>query len=142
MSGAASLRAVALEYAPMGLDDLAWVVQIEQATNAHPWSRQHFADSLSAGYSAWVMRAEGQAMGYGVMLLVGDEAHLLTISVHPAHQGRGLGALLLTHLGAVAQRFGALQMFLEVRPSNAAALAYYPAAQGREDALVMRWSMS
>ena len=99
----------------------------------------------------------GQAMGYGVMLLVGDEAHLLTISVHPAHQGRGLGALLLTHLGAVAQRFGALQMFLEVRPSNAAALAlyqrfgfdtvgrrkaYYPAENGREDALVLTRSLT
>ena len=64
-----------------------------------------------------------------------------------------LGRRLLDHLASTAREAGATQLFLEVRPSNAAALAlyaragfetigrrkgYYPAAGGREDALVMR----
>ena len=60
---------------------------------------------------------------------------------------------MLQHLGDVARAAGATQIFLEVRPSNEAALAlykkvgfemigrrkgYYPALNGREDAVVMR----
>jgi ribosomal-protein-alanine N-acetyltransferase len=68
-------------------------------------------------------------------------------------QGQGLGSMLLAHLCKVAVAFGATQLFLEVRSSNEAGLRlydkwgfvrigcrkdYYPAAQGREDAIVMR----
>jgi ribosomal-protein-alanine N-acetyltransferase len=80
-----------------------------------------------------------------------DEAHLLNIAVAPTAQGQGLGARLLQHAMREAARDGMDNMYLEVRPSNPCALqiyqafgfrqiglrkAYYPAAEGREDALV------
>jgi [ribosomal protein S18]-alanine N-acetyltransferase len=143
-----------LDFMPMSEADLEWVVDNERELHPYPWSYGNFVDSLAAGYSSWVMRDAGKPVGYAVMLLVLDEAHLLNISVIRARHGNGLGAALLAHLFGEAQARGATQFFLEVRPSNARAIAlyrrigftpigrrnrYYPAADGgREDAIVMR----
>ena len=77
--------------------------------------------------------------------------HLLNIGVARQHQGKGLGARLLRHVMASAMHHGGLRMFLEVRPGNARAVDlyrqfgfrqigrrkdYYPARDGREDALI------
>lgn len=140
-------------FLPMTEVDLDWVVAEERDLHPFPWTRGNFADSLSAGYSAWVMKADGENAGYAVVLMVMDEAHLLNISVVRRMQGRKLGRQLLDFVAETARQRGATQLFLEVRPSNTAALAlyaatgfqpigrrkaYYPAAEGREDALVMR----
>ena len=80
------------------------------------------------------------------------EAHLLNLSVAQAWQRRGVGAELTRFFMKLAQDHGAETIYLEVRPSNAAARAlyaahgfsqvglrkdYYPAVAGREDAIVM-----
>jgi [ribosomal protein S18]-alanine N-acetyltransferase len=140
-------------YLPMGEADLDWVTLHEAELHAFPWTRGNFADSLNAGYSSWIQYTDGCPTAYAVLLLVLDEAHLLNISVLRDTQRRGHGAALLHYLCEQAHARGATQMFLEVRPSNTAALAlyersgfapigrrkgYYPAAVGREDAIVMR----
>jgi ribosomal-protein-alanine N-acetyltransferase len=91
-------------------------------------------------------------MGYAIMMMVLDEAHLLNVSIAKKFQGRGLGSSLLDYLIEVARGHGGQTMFLEVRPSNKAAIGlyekfgfnefsvrkgYYPAANGREDAILM-----
>lgn len=131
--------------------DLDGVAALEAGLQAFPWSRGNFADSLSAGYSAWVMRRGGELLGFSVVMQVLDEAHLLNIGVAPACQGKGHGARLLRDAMARAREQGAERMLLEVRPSNARAVAlyehfgfrllgrrkgYYPAVTGREDALI------
>ncbi|THF55948.1 ribosomal-protein-alanine N-acetyltransferase [Pseudothauera rhizosphaerae] len=133
--------------------DLEWVTANEAELHPYPWTRGNFADSLGAGYSAWIQSDGGHPCGYAVVLSVLDEAHLLNISVARGAQGRGLGGALLDFLCARARASGATQFFLEVRPSNQPALAlyrrtgfepigrrkgYYPAPGGREDAIVMR----
>lgn len=139
-------------FRPMQFDDLDQIMTVEPQIYSHPWSRGNFADSMHAGYSCWVYELEGQFIGYAVMMLVLDEAHLLNISVAQDFQGCGMGRALLVHLIDVARQHGALTMFLEVRPSNQAARGlyesmgfnefsvrkgYYPARQGREDAILM-----
>ncbi|MFT3758270.1 ribosomal protein S18-alanine N-acetyltransferase [Thauera sp.] len=141
------------EFVPMQAGDLDWIEPHETALHAFPWSRGNFLDSLTAGHGAWVMKEEGGMVAYAVVLAVLDEAHLLNISVIRSAQRRGLGRILLEWLHGDARNKGATQFFLEVRPSNTAALslyqalgyeqiglrkAYYPAAVGREDAIVMR----
>ncbi len=147
---------VAVDFVPMATTDLEWVAAQDRLLYPFPWSAQNFADSMIAGYSCWIVFEGGERSGYAVLMMVLDEVHILNISVVLAHQGRGLGRRLLDHLAAVAKAAGARQMFLEVRPSNTPALAlyqragfetigrrkgYYPAADGREDALVMRWPL-
>lgn len=145
-----------VEMLPMNASDLDEIVAIETLVYPFPWSRGNFADSLAAGYSAWVCRVGGELIGYVVVMMAVDEAHLLNISVAVAHQGRGFGARLLRHAMQVARRLGGRTLLLEVRPSNTAALdlykhfgfvrigvrkAYYPAREGREDALVLVHSL-
>ncbi len=136
----------------MRTSDLDAVMAIEPTIYSHPWTRGNFADSLRSGHSAWVMMENDTLVGYALMYLVLDEAHLLNISVAKAEQGRGLGRMLLAHMIAEAKANAALNMFLEVRPSNKNAIAlyedvgfnemsvrrnYYPAGNGREDAILM-----
>ena len=143
----------ALQFVPMAPEDLDWVVAAEQTLHAFPWTRGNFEDSLNVGYSCWVAWQARQRIGYAVMMNVLDEAHLLDLSVARERQRGGHGRALLAHMQSVAVQNGAQVMFLEVRPSNQAALAlylragfeqigrrrnYYPAVDGREDALVMR----
>ncbi|MBV5284888.1 MAG: ribosomal protein S18-alanine N-acetyltransferase [Methyloversatilis discipulorum] len=139
-------------FAPMRDEDLDEVARIERTLFDFPWTRVNFADSLGAGYCCRVMWQGRSMAGYAVMMCVLDEAHLLNLSVAREYQCHGLGRRLLAHLGREAMNHGAARMFLEVRPSNAAARAlyertgfqpigrrprYYPALDGREDAIVM-----
>ncbi len=146
-----------IEMLPMNANDLDGVLAIENAVYPFPWTRGNFADSLAAGYSAWVCRIGGELVGYAVVMMILDEAHLLNISVDQRRHGMGFGARLLRHTMAVARTLGARSMLLEVRPSNERALqlyqhfgfvrigrrkAYYPAHEGREDALVLSHSLA
>ena len=141
-----------LQFRPMQMTDLDAIMAIEPTIYPYPWSRGNFSDSLDAGYSGWVYEEDGRIIGYAVLMLVLDEAHLLNISIARSHQGRGLGRALLEYMMQIARGHGAANIFLEVRPSNQAAIqlyestgfnemairrGYYPAANGREDAVLM-----
>lgn len=138
--------------APMREEDLGEVLEIENAIYSHPWSRGNFADSLRAGYACMTWRLEGELVGYFVLMAAAGESHLLNLSVGRRWQRGGRGTALLREAAGLSRRLGAHNMFLEVRPSNLAAQAlyrrfgfrkiavrrdYYPAHQGREDALVL-----
>lgn len=146
-----------VEMLPMGLADLDEVFRIESRVFPFPWTRGNFVDAIAAGYSAWVCRIDPELVGYFVLMMALDEAHLLNISVAEKRQGLGFGARLLGQAMLVARRAGATSMLLEVRPSNEQALAlyrhfgfqqiglrrgYYPAANGCEDALVLRHALA
>jgi ribosomal-protein-alanine N-acetyltransferase len=136
----------------MQMGDLDTIMQIEPTIYTHPWTRGNFSDSLNSGYSAWVLESEGKMMGYALMMMVMDEAHLLNLSIVKPQQKQGLGRYLLEHMLKIAKKHKAANMFLEVRPSNISAIAlyenmgfsemavrrgYYPATHGREDAVLM-----
>lgn len=137
---------------PMREDDLDTVLAIENAAYEFPWTLGVFRDCLRTGYPAWVLQAGPRVLGYGLLSLGAEEAHLLNVCVVPDAQGGGCGRRLLRALLQMAHRRGAGRVYLEVRPSNTAAIAlyhaegfneigrrprYYPASNGREDALVM-----
>ena len=141
-----------LRLAPMREADLDEILPIENAVYSHPWTRGNFADSLRSGYECWTWRGGTGLVGYFVLMVAAGEGHLLNLSVAAAQQRRGHGAALLREVMRMARERGAGSLFLEVRPTNAAALAlygrfgfrqiglrrgYYPAHGGREDALVL-----
>jgi [ribosomal protein S18]-alanine N-acetyltransferase len=141
-----------LSLRPMQTDDLDAIMQIEPTIYTHPWTRGNFSDSLNSGYSAWVLEENQTMIGYSLMMMVMDEAHLLNLSITKTQQKRGLGRYLLEHMLHIAKNHKATNMFLEVRPSNISAIAlyenmgfsematrrgYYPAKEGREDAVLM-----
>ena len=138
--------------APMREADIAAVLAVEQAIYRHPWTRGNFVDSLRAGYQCWSCWDGRDLVGYFVLLISAGEAHLLNLSVAQAYQGHGHGGELLAEVVRIARAQGTRHVFLEVRPSNRAAQSlytrfgfrrialrrgYYPAGEGREDALVL-----
>lgn len=142
---AASLR-------PMREADLDAVMLIEQRAYPYPWTRGIFRDCLRAGYPMWLLERQGVIVGYGVLSIAAGEAHVLNLCTAPGNEGQGLGARMLQTLLKVARGQRAQRVFLEVRPSNPRAIAlyersgfneigrrprYYPARDGREDAIVM-----
>ncbi|MDD5461760.1 MAG: ribosomal protein S18-alanine N-acetyltransferase [Methylococcales bacterium] len=131
--------------------DLHTVLEIERKNYQFPWEEDIFTDCFKAGYSCWVCEFQGKVLGYSLLSIAVGEAHILNISVDPAEQKQGVGRKMLEHLIEVA-RGRAETVFLEVRPTNTAAIAlyedvgfneigirkgYYPAENGREDALML-----
>lgn len=156
MAAVPQSRARAIVWRPLVTEDLAYVAALEAQIHLAPWTLGNFRDALAAGYCARGAEREGRIVAYGVLMLGPGEAQLLNLSVVPDARREGLGRALLGQFTADAERLGAEQMFLEVRVSNAPAIAlyesegfvpiarrvaYYPPAPQtgfREDALVMR----
>lgn len=137
---------------PMREDDLDAVMAIEVRAYPFPWTLGILRDCLRAGHPAWVLLREEQVIGYFLMSLAAGEGHVLNVCVAPEQRGQGHGRRLLRAILQLARGHVAERVFLEVRPSNTGAIAlyfdmgfneigrrprYYPANDGREDALVM-----
>lgn len=154
MSAARPMRELA--FRPLGVDDLPAIEQIERRAYDYPWSGGIFSDCLRVGYSVWGGFEDASLRAYCVMSVAANEAHVLNLCVDPTFHGLGFGGELLEQMMAVARHRQAQRMLLEVRPSNWPALAlyrrlgfrqiglrrgYYPAADGREDALVLSYRL-
>lgn len=131
--------------------DIEALVALDTATNTHPWNRAQWQDSL-AQHLCLGLETEGKLAAFAVTMILPDEAELLLIAVDPARQRHGLGRTLLTALYSELATRQCTQLFLEVRESNSRARHfythagmneigrrkhYYPAIQGREDALLL-----
>lgn len=140
----------------MTQSDLDAVMAIENVIYTHPWTRGNFVDSLAAGSHCHVIERHGVLLGYAVLMTGAGEAHLLNLSIGAAWQRRGLGRHLLEFVVHMARELKVQKLFLEVRMSNDAARAlyakfgfreigvrrgYYPAHAGREDAIVLEFSL-
>jgi len=133
-------------------EDVDAVLAIEQAVQAYPWTRGNFTDALANGYLCRVDEQQDEIRGYAILRPVLDEAELLSIGVAAGQQRNGRGRAMLLEMLDLACEINMLRVFLEVRASNAAALAlyrssgfgqigvrrdYYKNASGSEDAITM-----
>ena len=138
---------------PMMEIDLPEVAAVELRSYAFPWSENIFRDCLRVGYTCRALDLAGRVIGYGVMSVGAGEAHILNVCVRDEFRNLGFGRRLLEHLLERAAAAGVAEAFLEVRPSNLAAIrlyqrlgfeqigirrGYYQAPDGREDAIVLK----
>ena len=142
----------------MQQDDLATVIKIEESANQFPWSKKNFEDCLKAHNQAWVFVDENdEIIGFTIVQQVVDEAHLLNLCIKPNKQRQGLGRVILNHVIDFANSISSVVIVLEVRSSNQRAQQlylsagfnemsvrknYYPASNGREDAILMGMDLS
>lgn len=153
----AVIRPEAYQLRPMVEADLPAVMEIEEQGYEFPWTIGIFQDCLRIGYPCWVLTGDGRMQGYGVMMIGAGEAHILNICVRSESRSCGHGRAILEHLVAEARLHHAHSAYLEVRPSNAHAVDlyrtagfsevgyrrdYYPAHNGREDALIFASQLS
>jgi ribosomal-protein-alanine N-acetyltransferase len=145
-----------LQYRRMRASDLPEVARLEKSLYAFPWSLGNFRDSLGAGYDCWTVTHGEAVIGYAVLMVAVDEAHLLNFAVALEWQNQGIGRSFLKHMVEVARLAACQIVYLEVRPSNLPARhlyksagfqqiairpEYYPALSGREDALFLGLSI-
>lgn len=145
----------------MTAEDIAPVVAFEREACRHPsfaWSEENYRSSLASGY--WVRvccEPDGQPAAVCVAMFGVDELHLLNIAVARHCHGQGWAHNLLELLVGLCRAHRLSAIWLEVRPSNERARAlyarhgyveagvrrhYYPAPDGREDAIVMKREVS
>jgi ribosomal-protein-alanine N-acetyltransferase len=133
-------------------DDVALVSDIERRSYEFPWSHGVFRDCLLAGYYCTVLERAQHVVGYAILSVAAGEAHILNLCVDSSYRKLGYGDRLLREVLSYAREAEVKEVFLEVRPSNVAALAlyrkrgfrqiarrpsYYQAMGGREDAAVL-----
>ena len=135
----------------MQMVDVPKILEIEQKVQSHPWTENQFKQSVDS-YSSTVIEYQGDVVGFCILQPVVDEANLLLMAVDPSMQGKGLGYQLLEQSLQLLKN-DPVQIFLEVRESNVAAIAlyqksgfhqidvrknYYPkAGGGKEHAVIM-----
>lgn len=137
---------------PMEAADLPRVAANEKAASAYPWRSSQFEQALGK-HCCWVVQTPQGIQGHAVFSVVLEEAELFIVAIHPASQGQGLARLLLNRcLADLKEQHQVERVYLEVRESNHPARTlyqnlgfeenglrknYYPAASGRENALLM-----
>lgn len=110
----------------MTLEDVAAVVEIEQACFSLPWSEQSFEDSVSREDTIFLVCEEASVItGYMGMYISFDEASVTNVAVSPNYRKKGYGEQLVAAAKDAAKNAGAEHIFLEVRVSNAPAISLY-----------------
>nr|WP_248362613.1 ribosomal protein S18-alanine N-acetyltransferase [Anaeromyxobacter oryzae] len=112
-------------------EDLDRVVEIEKDGFRHPWSRDLLERELAHAWSTILLATEEAAgggegvLGFIVFWLVHDEVHVLNIATALEARRRGIGRALMDAAADAGRRRGATLATLEVRRSNAPAIALY-----------------
>lgn len=135
----------------MTLADIKWVMKVEREVYQFPWTDKIFNDCIRVGYHCWLALQQQNIVGHAVISVTAGESHMLNLSIAREHQRKGYGKQFIEFLVEEARGGNAQTMLLEVRPSNTAAIScynsagfneigcrkdYYPASEGREDALL------
>ena len=153
---AARAQRTAVTIRPAHESDLDDVAAIERSVFNDPWSRRSFADLVNARQVLFLVATDSNSVvGYAIVLLAGSESELANLAVSRLMQHQGLGRRLLDEAQGQARGRGSIEMFLEVRASNTAAIQLYTSAGfkavGRrvryyarpiEDAIVMRMALA
>ena len=106
---------------------LKGVMAIERQVYPRPWSPNLFLAEMSESRDRLyiVAREDREVVGYGGLMVSGDEAHITTIAVEPRHHRRKVGTRVLFELIHGALRMGAVAVSLEVRVTNWGAQRMY-----------------
>lgn len=124
-----------LGFRRMALEDLERVIAIEKDGFSHPWSADLLRREMTHDWSTVLVATEVRhgpgglsgevVLGFIVFWLVHDEVHVLNIATAMEERRRGVGRALMLEAGARGRKAGAVLATLEVRRSNAAAIALY-----------------
>ena len=138
-----------IELVRMNESHVAAVAELEKQNFPDPWPEIAVRSELTNKLSLWLVALEGSTVvGYVGSQTVLQEADMMNIAVAHTHRRRGIARVLVEEL---VRQLDAYQLSLEVRASNAPAIALYESLgfkqvglrknyyrNPREDALILR----
>lgn len=141
-----------IEIVKMDEGHVAPIAQLEKQCFSDPWSEKSIAAELNSRLSYWLVAVEnGEVVGYIGSQSVLGESDMMNVAVHPEHRRKGIAEALVETLSRDLKERGNVCLTLEVRASNAPAIALYDKLgftqvglrknyyrNPREDALIMR----
>lgn len=112
---------------PLKKGDIKEVAAIEEASFSDPWRDSTFYSELYHGDTSkfLIAQMDKRVVGYVGMWLIGDEAHIVNIAVHPNYRRQGIGTKLVMALFDEIRKKGIERITLEVRASNIIAQQFY-----------------
>lgn len=136
----------------MNASHVAQVAQLETICFSDPWSEKSIASELENKLSCWLVAVEnGNVTGYIGSQTVCGETDMMNVAVHPDHRRKGIAETLILSLVEQLKMVKSHCLTLEVRASNAPAIALYEKLgfseigrrknyyrNPREDALILR----
>ena len=136
----------------MNLGDVSAIAELEKLCFSDPWSENSIASEADNRLSYWlVAEVDGVVVGYVGSQTVLDASDMMNLAVSPDHRRKGIGQALVNALVEHLRQNKVIALLLEVRVSNAPAIALYESLgfeqvgrrpkyyhNPREDALIMR----
>jgi len=136
----------------MNHSHVAQIAELEKICFSDPWSERSIASELDNKLAFWLAATEGETVaGYIGSQTVMDETDMMNVAVHPDFRRQGIAEELVNTLVENLKKMGSRCLTLEVRASNAPAIALYEKLgfheigrrknyyrNPREDALILR----
>jgi ribosomal-protein-alanine N-acetyltransferase len=115
-----------LRIEPLRRTDLGNLLEVEEEAFSSPWNRNMYLRELERLDACYLVARMGRLLvGYGGMLVILDEAHIMTLAVRDDYRRQGIATRLLLNLISEAEAKGGRFLTLEVRKSNEAAINLY-----------------
>ena len=106
--------------------DIPEIARLERECFLLPWAEKEIVSAFSrADFCGVVGEMNGEIVGYLLGLTLFEDAEVLRIAVTKELRGQKLGGAILDAFFALVKAKGAQRAFLEVRVSNAPAIALY-----------------
>ena len=133
-------------------EDIPQLGELEKICFQDPWSISAFSYELNNPLSVWLVAADGDVVaGYVGSQTVMGESDMMNVAVAPEYRRQGLAKQLIVKLLEKLNERQSHSLTLEVRQSNAPAIALYEKLgfvqvgcrpryyrNPKEDALIMR----
>lgn len=121
---------MSVQIVPMSVTHIDAIAQLEATCFSAPWSAAALAEELDNPCAVFfvALDADGRVCGYAGMHHVVDEGYIDNVAVAPAARRQGVARALMAALETYGAANGLYRLTLEVRVSNAAAIALYETA--------------
>ena len=119
---------MSVKIVPMTADHLEELEKLERICFSRPWSRKMLAEELENQCAAFLVAEDsvsGRVLGYAGLMVVADEGYITNVAVFPEYRRQGIAVQILQVFLQFAEANRLAFLTLEVRPSNAAAIALY-----------------